>query len=289
VQAMTSITGDLDKATDVSLALNNAFLASGASTADASRGLQQFSQMLSVGKVDMMAWRTLQETMPGALTQTANAFGFAGSSATNDFYDALDSGEISMTEFQDKLIELNGATDGVAHQAKVASAGIKTSFQNLANTMSKGLANSITAIDEWAKSNSFGTIAENIDNMKGVINNAFSSINEAIPKFLDKLLPYLQIMQQAFEKVKEPIKTAINSIRKSLDAISGDKFGSKGSLNSFQGFVDGLVEGIEKLADFANKHSDTIAKVIDMFGKLVGAFIGFNIGAAVVGTPFKIL
>lgn len=289
VQAMTSITGDLDKATDVSLALNNAFLASGASTADASRGLQQFSQMLSVGKVDMMAWRTLQETMPGALTQTAKAFGFAGTSATSDFYDALDNGDISMTQFQDKLIELNGATDGFAEQAKVASAGIKTSFQNLANTMSKGLANSITAIDEWAKSNSFGTIAENIDNMKGIINNAFSSINEAIPKFLDKLLPYLQIMQQAFEKVKEPIKTAINSIRKSLDAISGDKFGSKGSLSSFQSFVDGLVEGIEKLADFANKHSDTIAKVIDIFGKLVGAFIGFNLGKAVVGMPFKIL
>jgi len=289
VQAMTSITGDLDKATDVSLALNNAFLASGASTADASRGLQQFSQMLSVGKVDMMAWRTLQETMPGALSQTAKAFGFAGSSATTDFYDALDSGEISMTEFQDKLIELNGATDGFADQAKVASAGIKTSFQNLANAMSKGLANSITAIDEWAKSKSFGTIAENIDNMKGIINDAFASINEAIPKFLDKLLPYLEIMKTAFNKVKEPIKTAINSIRKSLDAISGDKFGSKGSLNSFQGFIDGLVEGVEKLADFANKHSDTIAKVIDMFGKLVGAFIGFNLGKAVIGMPFKIL
>lgn len=289
VQAMTSITGDLDKATDVSLALNNAFLASGASTADASRGLQQFSQMLSVGKVDMMAWRTLQETMPGALSQTAKAFGFAGSSATTDFYDALDNGDISMTQFQDKLIELSNETNGFADQAKVASAGIKTSFQNLANAMSKGLANSITAIDEWAKSKSFGTIAENIDNMKGIINDAFASINEAIPKFLDKLLPYLEIMKTAFNKVKEPIKTAINSIRKSLDAISGDKFGSKGSLNSFQGFIDGLVEGVEKLADFANKHSDTIAKVIDMFGKLVGAFIGFNLGKAVIGMPFKIL
>src|SRR5699024_6305068 len=76
VQGMTSITGDLDKATDVSLALNNAFLARGGSTADASRGLQQFSQMLSVGKVDMMAWRTLQARIAGALTQTENALGF---------------------------------------------------------------------------------------------------------------------------------------------------------------------------------------------------------------------
>ena len=289
VQAMTSITGDLDKATDVSLALNNAFLASGASTADASRGLQQFSQMLSVGKVDMMAWRTLQETMPGALSQTAEAFGFAGSSATRDFYDALDNGDITMTQFQDKLIELSNETNGFADQAKVASAGIKTSFQNLANTMSKGLANSITAIDEWAKSKSFGTIAENIDSMKGIINDAFASINDNIPKFLDKLLPYLEIMKDAFNKVKEPVQEAVSAIRKSLDAISGDKFGSKGSLNSFQGFIDGLVEGIEKLANFASKHSDTIAKVIDMFGKLVGAFIGFNLGKAVIGMPFKIL
>ena len=41
------LTGDLEKATDTSLALNNAFLASGSVTADAERGLTQYVQMLS--------------------------------------------------------------------------------------------------------------------------------------------------------------------------------------------------------------------------------------------------
>ncbi|MBU5583942.1 hypothetical protein KQJ29_30130, partial [Enterococcus sp. S181_ASV_20] len=42
-QQLTSITGDLDKSTDTVLALNNAFLASGASTEDANRGMQQYN------------------------------------------------------------------------------------------------------------------------------------------------------------------------------------------------------------------------------------------------------
>ncbi|MCF7546176.1 tape measure protein [Enterococcus faecium] len=63
-QQMTAITGDLDRSTDTVLALNNAFLASGASTEDASRGMQQYNQMLSTGQVDLESWKTLQETMP---------------------------------------------------------------------------------------------------------------------------------------------------------------------------------------------------------------------------------
>ena len=53
------------------LALNNAFLASGASTADASRGLEQYVQMLAKGEVDLQSWRSLQETMPIGLNKTS--------------------------------------------------------------------------------------------------------------------------------------------------------------------------------------------------------------------------
>ena len=66
-QKFTVLTGNLETATDLTLALNNAFMASGASAGDASRGMLQYSQMLSSGKVDMMSWRTLAETMPFAL------------------------------------------------------------------------------------------------------------------------------------------------------------------------------------------------------------------------------
>src|SRR5690606_16718992 len=63
-QRLATMTGDLDGAVETTLALNNAFLASGASAMDASRGLEQFVQMLATGTVDIQSWRTLQETMP---------------------------------------------------------------------------------------------------------------------------------------------------------------------------------------------------------------------------------
>lgn len=179
-QRLTSITGDINKSTDLTLALNNAFLASGSSSADASRGLQQFSQMLSAGKVDMQSWKTLQETMPYALQKTAESFGFAGQSAQNDFYTALKEGRITFDQFSSKLVELNGGVGGFAELAKSNSKGIQTSFGNLKNAIVKGVANTIKALDDLTKAATGKTIAENFDALKVIINAAFSVIVNVI-------------------------------------------------------------------------------------------------------------
>lgn len=179
-QRLTSITGDINKSTDLTLALNNAFLASGSSSADASRGLQQFSQMLSTGKVDMQSWKTLQETMPYALQKTAESFGFAGQSAQNDFYSALKEGRITFNQFSRKLVELNGGVGGFAELAKTNSKGIQTSFGNLKNAVVKGVANTIKALDDLTKAATGKTIAENFDALKVIINAAFGVIVNVI-------------------------------------------------------------------------------------------------------------
>ncbi|HEV4813323.1 phage minor tail protein [Streptococcus pneumoniae] len=179
-QRLTSITGDINKSTDLTLALNNAFLASGSSSADASRGLQQFSQMLSTGKVDMQSWKTLQETMPYALQKTAESFGFAGQSAQNDFYSALKEGRITFNQFSSKLVELNGGVGGFAELAKTNSKGIQTSFGNLKNAVVKGVANTIKALDDLTKAATGKTIAENFDALKVIINAAFGVIVNVI-------------------------------------------------------------------------------------------------------------
>ena len=179
-QRLTSITGDINKSTDLTLALNNAFLASGSSSADASRGLQQFSQMLSAGKVDMQSWKTLQETMPYALQKTAESFGFAGQSAQNDFYSALKQGQLTFDQFASKLIELNGGVGGFAELAKSNSKGIQTSFGNLKNAIVKGVANTIKALDDLTTAATGKTIAENFDALKVIINAAFGVIVNVI-------------------------------------------------------------------------------------------------------------
>lgn len=179
-QRLTSITGDLSKSTNLTLALNNAFLSSGASSMDASRGLQQYSQMLSAGKVDMQSWKTLQETMPYALQKTAESFGFAGTSAQNDFYSALKTGEITFDQFSNKLIELNSEVGGFAELAKSNSEGIGTSFGNLRNAVAKGLATLIDAFDKLSQKVTGKSIANNIDSLKVIVNAGFKVMANSV-------------------------------------------------------------------------------------------------------------
>lgn len=179
-QRLTSITGNLRKSTDTTLALNNAFLASGASSADASRGLDQFSQMLSAGTVDLQSWKTLQETMPYALQKTAESFGFAGKSAQRDFYAALKSGKITFDQFSNRLVELDKGVGGFAELARENSKGIATSFNNLKNAVVRGVAGTIKALDDLSKEVSGKTIAEHFDSMKVVITAAFKVVDGAI-------------------------------------------------------------------------------------------------------------
>lgn len=186
-QQMTSITGDLGKSTDTVLALNNAFLASGASAADASRGTNQFVQMLSSGVVDLQSWKTLQETMPLGLQKTAEAMGYVGSTAQRDLYGALKSGEITFRDFQNQLIELGIGTGELAGLAKENSAGIATSFGNLRNAVAKNIANIITKVDEMTQAVTGKTIAENIDSLKVIINSSMAAIGDSI----EKATPYV--------------------------------------------------------------------------------------------------
>src|SRR5699024_9805147 len=212
-QRMFTILGDIDLATESTLALNNAFLASGASQADASRGLEQYTQMLSAGKVDMQSWRTLQETMPYALKETAEAFGFTGQSATNDFYDALQSGEVTMAEMNEKIIELSNETGGFAETALEASKGLATSWQNIKTAIVTGTANIIQAINEWMEDSGLGGIADNFDKVKVAVQGALETIVENIHIALIRFKDLFNTVKNstAFQTLKEVINNVIST------------------------------------------------------------------------------
>ena len=218
-QQMTAITGDLDRSTDTVLALNNAFLASGASTDDASRGMQQYNQMLSTGTVDLESWKTLQETMPLALQKTVKAMGFTRKSAQRDLYAALKEGTVTFDEFTNGLIKLGTGTGELATLAKENSLGIATSFGNLKNAVAKNLANIITKLDEMAQKITGKTIAQNIDSLKVLINDAFTAIINS----MDRVTPYLISFGQWFSQNKEMVlkfATAIGTFIVAFMAIS---------------------------------------------------------------------
>lgn len=179
-QRMTAMTGNLDKSTDATLALNNAFLASGASTADASRGTDQYLQMLAKGEVDLQSWRTLQESMATGLQMVAKEMGYTGEAATTDLYEALKAGDVTFREFQNQLIDLGTGTGTLADMARKNSEGIATSFSNLRNAATVGLTGIITSFDELAEAATGKNIAQNLDSMKVAVKGAFNVMNSAI-------------------------------------------------------------------------------------------------------------
>ena len=191
-QQLAPLVGSSQKAAKSALALNNAFLASGASAGDASRGLMQYTQMLSTGKVDMASWRTLMETMPTALRKVANSFGFTGKSAETDLYDALQNGEITIDQLNDKFIKLNGGVNGFADLAKKNSTGIATSLINLKNSVIKNLTEMIKAINTGFSKAGFGSIAQQLDNLKYAINGTFAVITPIVTTATSTILTDLK-------------------------------------------------------------------------------------------------
>lgn len=233
-QKLTSMTGDLKQSTKLTIALNNAFLASGASTEEASRGLTQYTQMLSSGKVDLQSWKTLQETMSYALQKTAESFGYAGASAQNDLYKALQDGKITFSDFSKRLIELNKGVNGFAEMAKKNSEGIRTSFTNIVSAIAKGIANVITEFDKLSKAVTGKSIAEHLNSIKDAINNTFNII--------------ISVIRGATPVVKSLV-SVLGFLKPVLDPLIAVFTGVVGAVLLFKGAMLGLaiIKGIGSL------------------------------------------
>lgn len=179
-QRLTILTGNLDSAVDTTLALNNAFLASGAGSDGAARGLEQYIQALSRGKFEAEEWKTMQETMGLALNRIAESFGYAGESAQNDLYAALQNGEITFSQFNSRLIQLNNGVGGFADLAKTSSTGIKTAWTNMGTAMVRGTTTIIEALDKGLSETKFESIQNVIETTGEAIEGAMNLAAPAI-------------------------------------------------------------------------------------------------------------
>ena len=289
-QRIAIMTKDLDGAVETTLALNNAFLASGASSADAARGLEQYVQMLSKGTVDLESWRTLQETMGVALNEVAEAFGFAGASAQNDLYKALSSGRITFDEFNKKLIELSNQTGGFAERALTATGGIRTAWTNMRTAVVRGVTNIIEAIDSVLADTQLKSIQNIITNIGKSFFNVLDGIAGAIPKIAEKIKEIHEILKPwypllngivavvlaisvaffTFQKIiaiTTAVKTGIQALRASMAALNATMAANPIAL------VIGLLAGLAALFVYLYKTSEPFRNVVNQIGEtLKGIF-----------------
>ena len=165
--AIASSSGlSIDKATDLTVAFNNMALAGGKGPAEAQRALVQFTQALGRGKFQAQDFNTLMEVMPAQLNQVAKTL-LGASANSGQLRDALTSGEISMSQFNDAVIGLNkegGANfASFADQAKTATGGIATGWSLVQTAITRGIASIISAVGSANITAAFGNLRNAVD------------------------------------------------------------------------------------------------------------------------------
>ena len=213
VQRFASANSDVEKSTDIFLALNNAILAGGASSEIQASALEQLSQAYAKGKPDMMEWRTAMTAMPAQLKQVATAMGYV---STDELGEALRKGEVSMDKFMDTIVRLNEegieGFENFETQARNSVGGIKTSITVAKTQVVKGVADIIDALDIKLEKLGFGKISEIIagfgkDTKKGLDGIADLIKGDTSQMIMDLLIKF----EEEGPKVIETFLKGINS------------------------------------------------------------------------------
>ena len=311
-KSLSAVTGNIDKATDTTIALNHAFLASGSSSEDASRGLQQYSQMLAKGSVDIQSWRTLQETMAPALTKVAKKLGITSGNA-NELYEALKNGTITFDEFNDAMIECDTETGGFAESALEASKGVKTSMTNIKSAVENLEQGFISAMNNMMKSKALGGLVDNLEKIKSKIYDFRNSIMETTddgltwnfkPEVLEKVSKAMDwladrannakaMIQQFYDGFMktDAVQNAITMFDKIKDAIGNvmDKLQDSKVFEQLGQDIGNIVSKVSevtgKIADFvANLKTEDVKRFAGAVKLLAGAFVAIKVGSKVSST-----
>lgn len=311
-KSLSAVTGNIDKATDTTIALNHAFLASGSSSEDASRGLQQYSQMLAKGSVDIQSWRTLQETMAPALTKVAKKLGITSGNA-NELYEALKNGTITFDQFNDAMIECDTETGGFAESALEASKGVKTSMTNIKSAVENLEQGFMSAMNNMMKSKALGGLVDNLEKIKSKIYDFRNSIMETTddgltwnfkPEVLEKVSKAMDwladrannakaMIQQFYDGFMktDAVQNAITMFDKIKDAIGNvmDKLQDSKVFEQLGQDIGNIVSKVSevtgKIADFvANLKTEDVKKFASAVKLLAGAFVAVKVGSKVSST-----
>lgn len=280
-QSFAILQKDAKKGASTAIALNDAFLASGASSEDASRGVQQYSQMLASGTVDLQSWRTLQETMPYALTQVAKSFGLTGKSAEIDLYKKLKAGNITMEELNERFTEIDQSADGFAKTARTATGGIGTSFANLKTAI-------VNAVAEVIKKLSDAGLTTMIDKITQGIRDAVPTIVKFSQIIIDVLVASIKgavsFLKEFWEILKNTgalgaIQDAVSSLGKAFKNLTSA--GGSGHVPLLEVLMIASAEVIKGVALAVKAVADALASLSPgqlqattfALGGLIGAIV----------------
>ena len=282
VQQLAPLTGGLDQATSIGIAFNDALLAGGASAVDASRAMQQYSQMLSKGKPELQDWKTLQEVMPGQLNQIAQAL-LGPTAKSMDLYEALKTGKVSMDDFNAAMVSLDkegiNGFQSFAEQAKTATGGIGTALTNVQNRVSKAVAKVVDAIGQSNIAGAINAFSSKFDRLADAGVWVVERVKAAIPEVSGAIGSMAQLWQMGETPVKSFRLVVSYAMQRAQDAVSS----AAGAIGSAIGDLTARFPQIEPAVQVVSDAADRLGGIGPAIQKAVGAAAGLSVFSRVVG------
>lgn len=234
----TLSTGDYQKAVDLAIASNNAFLASGASAEAKNTGERMLNTFLATGKLTAKQWMSLQRTMPSALRAVATELGYADD-AFGTFFNDLKTGKITVDDFTKSFVEVG--TKGTISKA----------VEPMKETYGAILANWQNAVKRLGQ-NVLDTLSDTLEKSTG------KNIYQWLLKVKDGIDAVSQAIQNWIKRNPQKIKEFFESFA-SIDWL---------------GLLRGIGQGLQWVAEFIRGAFDLIGKLFGGGGaEAVGRFL----------------
>ena len=278
------MSGSLATATDVALAFNNALLAGGKSQEIMNSAFEQYSQMLSTGRVDMQSWKILAQAMPGQLNQIAKAL--LGANANQaDLYKAMQSGAITFDQFNNAIVSLNNeglpGYASFAEQARISTESIGTAWTNVQNRINKAVAK---IIDHIGQANIAGAINDFSSSFSGIADTVITYLDPVIStvgSFMDQLQNNGAITSfgDALNALKDVFDGTIGLIGDLITTFTGldsSEDASRSAADLLKSAVDGVKSAIELARDAVQGLRDNLTVVAPVIVAVATALIAYE-------------
>ena len=284
VQKIAPVSGSLATATDVALAFNNALLAGGKSQEVMNSAFEQYSQMLSTGRVDMQSWKILAQAMPGQLNQIAKAL--LGANANQAYlYKAMQSGAITFDQFNNAIVSLNNeglpGYASFAEQARISTESIGTAWTNVQNRINKAVAK---IIDHIGQANIAGAINDFSSSFFGIADTVITYLDPVIStvgSFMDQLQNNGAITSfgDALNALKDVFDSTIGLIGDLITTFTGldsSEDTSRSAADLLKSAVDGVKSAIELARDAVQGLRDNLTVVAPVIVAVATALIAYE-------------
>lgn len=196
-------TNDLAKSTDIAIAANNTFLASGMGSRE-QRFMQKYLVALGSGaELAASQWDSMARIAPMAMQTVSRELGYADKDY-QQFISDVKKGKVATDEFLDAFIKVGseGAISDAANVMKMSFTGLSANIQNAAKRMGEGILKSLDEVfmsynDRTLLQTLLGVDANGedmgdgikhwIDNLSASIQNWVKSHPEEITEFFETL------------------------------------------------------------------------------------------------------